>query len=131
MSNPSPGPLRRPAGWILKSWWPTCSRGGSKRFSLLILGMKHHNRENLQVEMDSFLDLGAVYNQITIESPVVGAPNWEMFKRQGRIDPDFPLENIHGYSTHYKHPKLSNRGKSSNEGRIFSVGFSASAGRPS
>ena len=62
----------------------------------LIFGMKHHTREKLQVEMDTFIDLGAVYNQTTIESPIVGAPNWEMFKRQGRIDPDFPLEHIHG-----------------------------------
>lgn len=72
----------------------------------LIFGMKHHNRENLEYEMESFINLGAVFNQITIESPIVGAPNWEMFKRQGRIDPDFPLENIHGYSAHYRHPNF-------------------------
>jgi hypothetical protein len=35
---------------------------------------------------------------------VVGTPNWEIFKRQGRIDSTFQLENLHGYSTHYSHP---------------------------
>jgi hypothetical protein len=70
----------------------------------LIFGMKHHTPETLQKEMDHFVRLGGVYNQITIESPIPGTPNWEVFKRQGRIDTGFPLEHIHGYSAHYKHP---------------------------
>ncbi|MCA9430539.1 MAG: hypothetical protein KC940_08540, partial [Candidatus Omnitrophica bacterium] len=99
-------PLPKTRGLDLKKMVSDLQSRGIETILSLILGMKHHNRENLQTEMDSFIDLGAVYNQITIESPIVGAPNWEMFKRQGRIDPDFPLEHIHGYSAHYKHPNF-------------------------
>jgi hypothetical protein len=97
-------PLPKTRGLDLKKIVADLQSRGIEAILSIIFGMKHHTQKNIQAEMDQFLELGGVYNQITLESPVVGTPNWEIFKRQGRIDSTFQLENLHGYSTHYSHP---------------------------
>jgi len=97
-------PLPKTRGIHLRGVVESLHSRGIETILSVMFGLPHHNHENIQVEMDQFQELGGVFNQVTIESPIVGTPNWETFKRQGRIDGEFSVEDLHGYSTAYSHP---------------------------
>ncbi len=100
-------PLAKTRGIDLKGMIQSLHSRGIETILSLIFGMIHHTRETLQEEMNTFLGLEGVYNQVTIETPPVGTPNWSLFKKQGRIDETFQLEDLHGYSTAYFHPNFA------------------------
>jgi hypothetical protein len=99
-------PLAKTRGIDLKAMVESLHSRGIETILSMIFGMAHHTRDNIQTEMENFLGLGGVYNQITIESPPVGTPNWKAFKLQGRIDDTFKIEDLHGYSKAYSHPNF-------------------------
>ncbi len=99
-------PLAKTRGIDLKGVVARLHERGIETILSMIFGLAHHDRENIRVEQENFIALDGVYNQITLETPIVGTPNWKVFKLQGRIDSSFQIQDLHGYSKAYSHPNF-------------------------
>ncbi|MCG3197402.1 MAG: cobalamin B12-binding domain-containing protein [Candidatus Omnitrophica bacterium] len=99
-------PLAKTRGIDLKGVVDRLHAHGIETILSMIFGLAHHDRENIRTEQENFIALDGVYNQITLESPIVGTPNWKVFKLQGRIDNSFDIQDLHGYSKAYSHPNF-------------------------
>lgn len=74
-----------------------------------IVGWDDQTRENIEADLESFIQLEPTFAQISILTPMPGTPLWQNLKKHKKLNPDFDWSRAHLYALNFRHPHMDER----------------------
>ncbi len=71
-----------------------------------IIGLDAQSRENIEADLEAFIELTPTLAQIAILTPMSGTPFWESLKQQQRVISNFDWSRAHLHALNFLHTTL-------------------------